>query len=72
MINMKRPPHLTRYNVGLVTRSCRFSIRRAQEELGWTPRMPLSQGIDTTLRWHLADLPATSRLVQQASGARLS
>lgn len=67
---MKRPPHLTRYNVGLVTRSCRFSIRRAQEELGWNPSMLLADGIDKTLRWHLADLPVTARLVQQASGAK--
>jgi nucleoside-diphosphate-sugar epimerase len=68
LLRMKRPPHLTRYNVGLVTRSCRYSIRRAGEELGWEPKMPLAEGIDRTLRWHIDDLPTTARLRRQAAG----
>lgn len=68
MMGLKRPPHLTRYNVGLVTRSCRYSIRRAAEELGWEPVMPLSKGLGRTLRWHRDELPATARLRRQGAG----
>lgn len=68
LMGMKRPPHLTRYNVGLVTRSCRYSIRKAAEELGWRPEMPLAEGVERTLRWHIAELPATARLRRESTG----
>jgi len=68
LMGMKRPPHLTRYNVGLVTRSCRYSIRKAAEELDWRPEMPLAEGVERTLRWHIAELPATARLRRESTG----
>jgi hypothetical protein len=30
--------------------------------------MPLAEGIDRTLRWHIDDLPTTARLRRQAAG----
>jgi len=47
----KRPPHLTRYVVGLVGRPTRFSIARAQEQLGWRPQVGAREGLRRTLAW---------------------
>ncbi len=50
-IFLKRPPHITRYAVGLVGRPTRFSIARAREELGWRPRVAAREGLRRALEW---------------------
>ncbi len=52
MIRMRRPPHLTRYAVGLVGRSTRFSIAKAREQLGWQLRVGVHEGVRRTLEWY--------------------
>jgi nucleoside-diphosphate-sugar epimerase len=48
---LKRPPHITRYAVGLVGRPTRFSIARAREQLGWRPRVAARDGLRQALDW---------------------
>jgi nucleoside-diphosphate-sugar epimerase len=50
-IFLRRPPHITRYGVGLVGRPTRFSIARAREQLGWRPRVEAREGLRRTLEW---------------------
>ena len=50
-IFLKRPPHITRYAVGLVGRPTRFSIARAREQLGWRPCVEAREGLRRTLDW---------------------
>ncbi len=50
-IFLKRPPHITRYAVGLVGRPTRFSIARAREELGWRPQVGAHEGLRRALEW---------------------
>jgi nucleoside-diphosphate-sugar epimerase len=50
-ILLKRPPHITRYAVGLVGRPTRFSIARAREQLGWRPRVGAREGLRRALDW---------------------
>ncbi len=52
VIFLKRPPHLTRYTVGLVTRSNRFDISNAINDLGWRPTTSLRDAIKNTLDWY--------------------
>jgi nucleoside-diphosphate-sugar epimerase len=50
-IRLKRPPHITRYAVGLIGRPTRFSIARAREQLGWQPRVGAREGLRRALEW---------------------
>jgi nucleoside-diphosphate-sugar epimerase len=50
-IFLKRPPHITRYAVGLVGRPTRFSIAWAREQLGWRPQVGARDGLRRTLDW---------------------
>jgi len=52
LIRMKRPPHITRYAVGLVSRTTLFSTARARAELGWQPRVDFREGLGRTLEWY--------------------
>jgi nucleoside-diphosphate-sugar epimerase len=53
-LRSRRPPHLTRYAVALIGRSVRFSIERARQELDWSPRVTVLEGVRRTLAWHFA------------------
>jgi nucleoside-diphosphate-sugar epimerase len=55
LIRMRRPPHLTRYAVGLVGRSTRFSIDKARTQLGWAPHVGVHEGLDAALKWWFAE-----------------
>ncbi len=55
-IFLRRPPHITRYAVGLILRSTRYSTAKAQTQLGWQPRMPLEQGLRLTYEWYKKSL----------------
>jgi nucleoside-diphosphate-sugar epimerase len=48
-IFLRRPPYWTRYGIGLMGRSTRFSIAKAREQLGWKPRVGVREGILRTL-----------------------
>ncbi len=50
-ICLQRPPHITRYAVGLVGRPTRFSIARARDQLGWRPRVGAREGLRRALEW---------------------
>jgi nucleoside-diphosphate-sugar epimerase len=52
LIRLGRPPHLTRYAVGLIGRSTRFSIAKAREQLAWQPRVSVRDGVARTLDWY--------------------
>jgi 2-alkyl-3-oxoalkanoate reductase len=52
MIRLGRPPHLTRYAVGLIGRSTRFSIAKAREQLDWQPRVNVRVGLARSLDWY--------------------
>lgn len=52
MIMLKRPPHITRYSVGLVTRSNRFDISNAINDLGWKPTTPVCDAVKLTIEWY--------------------
>jgi nucleoside-diphosphate-sugar epimerase len=54
VIRLKRPPHITRYAVGLVGRPTRFSIGRARDQLGWQPRVGAREGLRRALEWYTA------------------
>ena len=51
-IFLKRPPHITRYAVGLVGRPTRFSIVQARRQLGWQPRVGAREGLRRALEWY--------------------
>ncbi len=68
LIRMKRPPHLTRYNLGLLTRPCLFSTESARLELGWLEKTSLEEGVCKTLEWHWRDLPPTAPVRKQKEG----
>lgn len=50
-IFIKRPPHVTRYGVGLIARSTNFSTEKARRELGWEMKMPALVGLRLALEW---------------------
>ena len=50
-IGMKRSPYITRYSVGLLARSTRYSAARAREELDWKPRVGAREGLRLALEW---------------------
>jgi nucleoside-diphosphate-sugar epimerase len=46
------PPALTRYGIQLLGGENRFVIRRARQELGFSPRMSLAEGVRRTVNWY--------------------
>ena len=52
LILLKRPPHITRYSVGLVTRSNKFDISNAMNDLGWQPTTPVCDAVKGTIEWY--------------------
>lgn len=47
----KKEPLLTRYTVGLLGKNQTLDIRSAQEELGYAPRVSISEGIERFATW---------------------
>lgn len=64
------PPTPTRRVIYLIARPTRFSIARAKEQLGWRPKMAISEGFQVSLEWYFTDigqpLPETVRTAAQA------
>lgn len=46
------PPPLTRFGIRMMGGDARISIRRAREELGFTPRVGLREGIRRGVEWY--------------------
>jgi nucleoside-diphosphate-sugar epimerase len=65
LIRLKRPPHLTRYNLGLLTRPCLYSTESARREIGWEERTPIREALRQTLDWHWRDLPPSAPIRQR-------
>lgn len=61
---------LTRLGVKLFGTDNRHAIDKAQRELGYTPQVPLREGLRLTAEWYLAHTPPapSSRLSWPASG----
>jgi nucleoside-diphosphate-sugar epimerase len=51
VLRWDRPPPITRYAVALIGRTTSFSIERARQELGWSPRTHPLEGLRETLEW---------------------
>ncbi len=54
LIFMKRPPHVTRYGVGLFLRSTNYSTTRAEEELGWARQAAIREALRWSIEWQFA------------------
>jgi nucleoside-diphosphate-sugar epimerase len=52
----QRPP-LTRFGVAFTSRNVRYSIDKARRELGYTPQVPLREGVRRTVSWLRAARP---------------
>ncbi|MEW6379720.1 MAG: NAD-dependent epimerase/dehydratase family protein [bacterium] len=48
---MHKDPFLTRYRLAASSKSCRFDISRARQDLGWCSRIPAREGLENTLSW---------------------
>jgi nucleoside-diphosphate-sugar epimerase len=46
-----RPPYISRYSVGLMSRPNNYSNDKAQRQLGWRPRVPSREGIRQAVAW---------------------
>ena len=49
---LKRPPHITRYAVGLIGRPTLYSTAKARTELGWQLSIDVKEGLRRTLDWY--------------------
>jgi nucleoside-diphosphate-sugar epimerase len=50
----KQPPPLMRYGLQLLGGENRFVITRARQELGFTPRTPMAEGVHESVAWYRA------------------
>jgi len=46
-----RPPKITREAIGFLTCKARFSVEKAERELGYSPRFSLEEGMKRTEQW---------------------
>src|SRR5262249_24681298 len=66
---LRHAPPLTRLGVGLLGGENQFGIDKARKELGFAPRISLSDGVRTSVQWFSNDCAALSS-GQRLSGAR--
>src|SRR5260370_30983378 len=66
-IRLKRPPHITRYAVGLIARPTLFSTAKARTRLGWRPTVSIEEGLKRTLDWHRQHTDAAGLAVAAAA-----
>ncbi|MEX2310584.1 MAG: NAD-dependent epimerase/dehydratase family protein [Pirellulales bacterium] len=68
----KSPPPFTRRAILMLSRPIRFSIAKAERELGWRPEIPIYDGLKEALQWQLrasdACLPEDVELGSSAIG----
>jgi nucleoside-diphosphate-sugar epimerase len=59
-IGTKSPPPVTRRALLLLSRPTRFSVDKAERELGWRPEVPVRDGLEEAVQWYLKNVqPAT-------------
>jgi nucleoside-diphosphate-sugar epimerase len=51
IFNIKTRPLLTTYTVKNLGSRLKFSIAKAERELGWKPKIPFKQGFAKTMEW---------------------
>jgi len=51
VLRIKQRPLLTTYVVKNLGSRFRFSIDKAERELGWKPKMSYKEGMDVTMKW---------------------
>ena len=47
-----KEPVLTRYSVGVMSKSISFDITKAKEQLGYEPVQSTQQGMDEFIEWY--------------------
>jgi 2-alkyl-3-oxoalkanoate reductase len=62
-LHMRRPPRLTRYAVALLSRTTRFRVDRARDQLGWKPHIHPLEGLRQVLAWYRDEAPLLDSLV---------
>jgi nucleoside-diphosphate-sugar epimerase len=60
MARRRQPPPLMRYGIQLLGGENRFSIERARRELGFSPQIPLAEGVRRSVEWYRAAYMSTS------------
>jgi 2-alkyl-3-oxoalkanoate reductase len=55
-IGMKSPPPVTRRALLLLSRPTRFSIDKAERELGWHPVIPMRDGLEDAVQWYVKNV----------------
>jgi nucleoside-diphosphate-sugar epimerase len=48
----RSPPPFTRRALLMLSRPTRFSIEKAERDLGWRPEIPVREGLNAALEWH--------------------
>ena len=56
LFRTRKPPFVTRYAAWLLGRSTYYSTEKAQNELGWRPRIGYEEGIRRTVDWYLSEM----------------
>lgn len=51
MVGSRTPPPLTRYRIANAGRDYHFSIEKARQDLGWTPRVGFPEACRRTVEW---------------------
>ncbi|MBI3946628.1 MAG: NAD-dependent epimerase/dehydratase family protein, partial [Armatimonadetes bacterium] len=57
-LRRRQPPPLMRYGVQMLGGENRFVIRRAREEIGFSPRVSLTEGVRRGIAWYRSAFPA--------------
>jgi nucleoside-diphosphate-sugar epimerase len=60
MARRRQPPPLMRYGVQLLGGENRFSIERARRELGFSPQVPLAEGVRRSVEWYRTNYMSTA------------
>jgi nucleoside-diphosphate-sugar epimerase len=60
LLCFKNPPRVTRRAIFLIGRPTHYSIAKAQELLGWAPRVKIEEGVRRSMEWYFGErgLPA--------------
>jgi nucleoside-diphosphate-sugar epimerase len=58
----KSPPPVTRRALLMLSRPTRFSIAKAERDLGWRPELPIRAGLEDALQWNAEMHASPSRV----------
>ena len=60
MARRRQPPPLMRFGVQLLGGENRFSIERARRELGFSPQVPMAEGVRRSVEWYRTSYMSTA------------